>query len=133
MSVQAPPTPTFENLPDQFMFYIRRFVKFCVEILRKCGKQNLPDDAKVTAVVEAIPFDVYVKYVFQIDCEYGKKLEEGDIDTVARVLALCSPFGETTELTKDMETFTTWLRQNEADRKKFFLYWRVITQILKSA
>jgi hypothetical protein len=126
----APNQPVFERREDQLLYYVKRFVKFCVDILRKCGKDKLPDEERINQVVEAIPFEYYMKYVWQINTDYGEKLKEGDVDTVARVFALCSPFGETAELTRDMETFTNWLRANEPGRKKFFLYWTVISQIV---
>ena len=123
----------FQNLSEQLVFYVKRFVLFCVDCLRDIGKEGLPEPPHIEAAISAIPDVIWIKYVIETKEKYGEKLDQEDLSVVAKLIVEHSRALTVDGITKDMEMFTKFLSDNPNSKKKFFSYWRVIKAIVTKA
>jgi hypothetical protein len=125
--------PKFTCATEQLMYYVKRFALFCGEVLRS-GDDKKPefDEDKLIKVLDTIPAAFFIGYVLEVKEKFGAKLDEEDLNSVGKLVALASPSKTPEGMVRDVQNFMARLEANPAWKKKFFSYWKVIKTIVDS-
>jgi hypothetical protein len=127
----AETTKKFESAGQQVVYYVKRFALYCHSIMAEAKFPTLPSKEDVVKVIEAVPAEIYMTYVLEVDARYGEDLKKQDLETVTKLLVLYMPNSTgARHLMDKTAAFISILEENETKKKRFFLYWTVIKEIL---
>jgi hypothetical protein len=124
--------PVFANKSDQLRWIVRRFILYGIGLARESGLEGVPTDDEMGAMYDAIPSTVVVKYCIELDKMLGQAIETENMSGVAQLAAIAGANSPGPEMMQGVNALTTALLGDDAKRKKFFSYLKIVRRVLHS-
>jgi hypothetical protein len=124
-------TPNFKNAGEQLIWYSKRFLSFCGQLAIDSKITSLSHE-EIESRLDEVPPALVVGWILEANEKYGEALANEDLGPVAKLVAAHSPSGTPEGIIKDVQKFTDHIMSHPDSKKKFFLYLKVIRQIVSN-
>jgi len=129
-----PVIPKFDNVKDQFMWYLKKFIRFSSFLGHKAqikSMEKVTDDF-IEKTMGILGDDMMIGKAWEIKQKYGDGLLQESMVMVSKVVAELSQGLTVSDITNEMKQFTDYLESDNLSRKRFFSYWGQLNDIIES-
>lgn len=125
--------PVFKNRTEQVVFFAKKLALLCMDIVKESGRaESIPGGEALMMLFDNLPPEMVVSYIMEADEKFGAELENEQLSSVAKLVALASSAQDVHGIAEDMEAFTGQLEKSPELKKKFFCYVKLLRRIIHS-